>query len=127
MFKQKHLRIVISALLFLAAFWYFNTKNSSPKDEQLDTQNAVPAYVVEVLDYVRTHQKAPDGYVGGRQFYNRENRLPDKVDNQIIKYQEWDVHPKKKGQNRGAERLVTGSDTSAFYTSNHYKTFIPIP
>lgn len=127
MFKQKHLRLLISALLFLVAFWYFNSKSSSPKDEPENTNNSFPAYVIEVLDYVRIYQKAPEGHVGGRQFYNREKRLPSKIANQTIDYQEWDVHPKKEGQNRGAERLITGSDSSAFYTSNHYKTFIPIP
>lgn len=40
-----------------------------------------------------------------------------------ITYQEWDVNPKAPGQNRGDERIVTGSDGSAWYSPDHYGTF----
>ena len=40
-----------------------------------------------------------------------------------INYQEWDVNRHVPGKDRGAERLVTGSDGSAYYTSDHYRTF----
>jgi guanyl-specific ribonuclease Sa len=43
-----------------------------------------------------------------------------------ITYQEWDVNPYQKGVNRGAERLVTGSDGSAWYTNDHYSTFVQV-
>jgi len=42
-----------------------------------------------------------------------------------ITYREWDVNP-YTGANRGTERLVTGSDGSAWYTSDHYNTFARI-
>jgi guanyl-specific ribonuclease Sa len=44
-----------------------------------------------------------------------------------ITYREWDINPYKKGMNRGAERVVTGSDGKAYYTNDHYKTFTEIP
>jgi ribonuclease T1 len=86
-----------------------------------------PDYVLQVLDYVKQNGDAPKGYVGGRNFQNRENRLP-KISNQgaKIKYQEWDVFPKEQGKNRGVERLITGSDKSAWYTKNHYKSFVRV-
>ena len=40
-----------------------------------------------------------------------------------LRYREWDVNPLRPGVNRGAERLVTGSDGSAHYTDDHYKSF----
>jgi guanyl-specific ribonuclease Sa len=40
-----------------------------------------------------------------------------------IKYREWDVNPQRPGVNRGPERLVTGSDHSAYYTDDHYRSF----
>ena len=40
-----------------------------------------------------------------------------------IKYREWDTHPLRHGVNRGAERLITGSDGSAYFTEDHYRTF----
>ena len=40
-----------------------------------------------------------------------------------IDYREWDIHPKVPGRNRGAERIVTGSDGRAWYTADHYCSF----
>jgi ribonuclease T1 len=82
---------------------------------------------MEVLAFVEEHHDAPQGYVGGRIFQNREQILP-KINAKGIKinYQEWDVHKKEARKNRGAERLVTSEDHHAYYTSNHYKSFIKI-
>jgi guanyl-specific ribonuclease Sa len=91
----------------------------------------VPDKVATVLDHIDSTHRAPDGYEGGRTFHNEgrggEERLPlkDKGGN-AISYQEWDVNPKVRNVNRGAERLVTGSDGSAYYTSDHYRTFTKI-
>ncbi|WP_280416671.1 ribonuclease domain-containing protein [Nocardia carnea] len=64
------------------------------------------------------------GTKGGITFQNREGRLPATDDSgKRVKYQEWDVNPKKPGQSRDAERIVTGSDDSAWYTGDHYDTF----
>jgi len=88
---------------------------------------AIPDYVRTVLTYVRTNHRAPDGYIGGRTFGNYERQLP--IQNglgQRLRYQEWDVKPKIRGQNRGAERLVTSSDDHAYYTRDHYRSFTEI-
>jgi guanyl-specific ribonuclease Sa len=91
----------------------------------------VPAKVATVLMFIDQHERAPDGYEGGRTFHNYgshgETSLPRRdARGNTIRYQEWDVHPKVPGKNRGAERLVTGSDGGAYYTSDHYRTFIKI-
>lgn len=64
------------------------------------------------------------GTKGGVPFGNREGRLPaaDSAGKRI-EYREWDVNPKEPGQSRDAERIVTGSDGSAWYTGDHYDTF----
>lgn len=86
--------------------------------------DGMPSYVMEVLEHVESTGKPLKNYVGGRTFQNREKRLPKTGDDgKKLKYKEWDVHKKVKGKNRGAERLVTGSDGSAYYTKDHYKTF----
>jgi ribonuclease T1 len=96
-------------------------------DYQLNKQGKIPQKVYEVLKYIKENGVAPDGYVGGRKFGNYEKLLPQKDENgRRINYQEWDVNPKQKGRNRGAERLVTGSDGRAYYTKNHYKSFINV-
>jgi guanyl-specific ribonuclease Sa len=91
----------------------------------------VPRKVLQVLDYVLEHNQAPEGYEGGREFRNLgtggDQSLPN-FDNKAntIRYREWDVNPHVAGKNRGAERLVTGSDGRAYYTADHYRTFLRI-
>lgn len=102
-----------------------DTSNEDLKSVKQDAP--IPAYVIETLNYILKHDKAPDRYVGGRIYFNRNKALPQKdVLQRKIQYREWDVHPKRPGQNRGAERLVTGSDQSAYFTKDHYNTFIKI-
>lgn len=87
----------------------------------------IPAKVYRVLEYVRAHNRAQTGYVGGRRFGNFEKLLPLKTtDGKPMKYREWDVNPKKEGKNRGPERLVTSEDKHAWYTLDHYDSFIEI-
>ncbi len=90
-------------------------------------QEKIPDYVLETLAYIREHDSAPKGYVGGRKFGNFEKRLPQKTPaGEQIQYREWDVKPKVDGQNRGAERLVTGSSGRAWYTRDHYNSFVEV-
>jgi len=63
------------------------------------------------------------GTEGGRTFGNHEGRLPATNGGQRVRYQEWDVNRKQSGRGRDAERIVTGSDGSAWYTDDHYETF----
>ena len=94
-------------------------------NNSLDNNNAgIPQKVYEVLKYIRANHHAMNRYVGGRVFTNRENIVPqmDGKGNPIT-YQEWDVNPKIQGQNRGTERILTGSDGRAWYTDDHYQSF----
>lgn len=103
-----------------------NVKSEST-DYQSNKQSKIPQKVYEVLKYIKENGIAPDGYVGGRKFGNYEKLLPQKDENgRRINYQEWHVNPKKQGRNRGVERLVTGSDGRAYFTKNHYKSFINV-
>ena len=96
--------------------------NNNPNDNSSNT--GIPQKVYDVLKYIRANHRAMDGYVGGRVFTNREKIVPQTDDNgNPIDYQEWDVNPKVQGQNRGTERILTGSDGRAWYTNDHYQTF----
>jgi ribonuclease T1 len=84
----------------------------------------IPERVQRVLEHVDRHGDAPDGYEGGRTFGNFERRLPlTDGTGRRFRYREWDVNPLRPGANRGPERLVTGSDGSAYFTDDHYRTF----
>ncbi|MBL7827297.1 MAG: hypothetical protein JNJ57_11740 [Saprospiraceae bacterium] len=135
--KRLIARLILLALLVGAVLLFKYLKQNHQNLPQSNTPTTetpktkageVPAYVLDVLRYIRSNGQAPEGYVGGREFQNREKRLPQKnAAGTRIRYSEWDVHPKTAGKNRGAERLVTGSDHSAWYTADHYKSFLKIP
>ena len=76
----------------------------------------------DLLEAIHQHGGKPlPGYVGGREFQNRERRLPRGH------YREYDINPKVRGRSRDAERIVIEQDTGkAYYTGNHYRTFIPL-
>ena len=86
--------------------------------------------VLAVLDVVDRTGQVPAGYRGGGQFMNdgRDGgQVLPRTDTRgsPIAYREWDVNP-YTGANRGTERLVTGSDGSAWYTNDHYNSFVRI-
>lgn len=84
----------------------------------------IPDKALKVLEHVDANGEAMAGYEGGRTFGNFERRLRQTDDKGgRIKYREWDVNPLRPGVNRGPERLVTGSDGSAYYTDDHYESF----
>lgn len=92
----------------------------------------IPDAARNVVDYARSKNGAAQpGYKGGRTFENNGSQggetLPIK-DNRgnVITYREYDVNPYTKGQDRGSERVVIGSDGKAYYTNNHYQTFTEI-
>jgi guanyl-specific ribonuclease Sa len=98
--------------------------NGENKGIKLSKTTGVPDAALKTLEYVLKNGEAPPGVTGGRTFLNREKQLVKTTpDGKKITYQEWDVHKKVQGKNRGAERLITGSDGSAYYTSDHYKSF----
>jgi guanyl-specific ribonuclease Sa len=64
------------------------------------------------------------GTKGGGTWRDAEGRLPrTDPSGKPIAYREWDVNEKQRGHNRDAERIITGSDGSAWYTGDHYATF----
>jgi guanyl-specific ribonuclease Sa len=90
-------------------------------------QDPIPVHARETLAYIRQHGYAPPGYVGGRIFGNYEGLLPRyDAHRKRIEYREWDVRPRAEGRNRGAERLITDRAGRAWYTADHYRSFIEV-
>lgn len=69
-------------------------------------------------------KKGKEEFAGGRVFNNGAqpdgNKLPW-TNGQT--YQEWDINPCVVGQNRGGDRIITGSDGKAYFTNDHYANF----
>jgi ribonuclease T1 len=130
---KKVLILFCSVLVFLSCRQ--TTQNAdnqgvySPKKQnntERKQETGIPTKVYEVLAYIKENGRAMDGYVGGRKFGNYEKRLPIKEANRKIQYKEWDVNPKRQGKNRGVERLITGSNNKAYFTKDHYETFLEL-
>jgi guanyl-specific ribonuclease Sa len=95
---------------------------AGPETNQDDGADTIPPAARETLKAIEArHGKPLPGYVGGRNFLNRERVLPRG------RYREYDVHPKVPGKNRGAERIVINQTSGkAYYTADHYRSFVPM-
>ncbi|GAC47794.1 ribonuclease domain-containing protein [Gordonia aichiensis] len=91
---------------------------------------SVPPRVTRTLSLIDAGSWPPadsPGTKGGTNFGNFEGRLPKSTaSGKRITYTEWDVNRREPGRGRDAERIVTGSDGSAWYTADHYNTFVEI-
>ncbi len=108
--------------------WVYK-KLASSADDALDSN--VPSKANDTLEQIKKTGNAPPGYKGGRTFNNDSRgggqQLPQEdLSGNPIAYKEYDVNPYQRGVNRGAERLVRGSDGSTYYTNDHYQSFTQI-
>ncbi|MEW9184300.1 DNRLRE domain-containing protein [Bacillus mycoides] len=91
------------------------------------TLTKIPQKAYKVHNQIkRNNGKAPKGYAGGRTFDN-DGRGNGQILPRNTKYREYDVNPLIKKKNRGGQRLVIGNNGKAYYTKNHYKTFVQFP
>lgn len=96
-----------------------------------ESPGSVPSRVTHTLSLIDAGDwpeaaHAP-GTHGGTTFRNNEGHLPARsAHGTKVSYKEWDVNAKKPGHGRDAERIITGSDGSAWYTADHYETFTKI-
>src|SRR5262245_25845591 len=96
--------------------------NRSPTALHIRHEEVAPQKAHDLFARLQARDGKPlPGYIGGREFQNRERRLP------LGSYREYDVNPKKRGRSRDAERIVIEQNTGrAYYTGDHYRTFIPL-
>ncbi|MBK7762988.1 MAG: hypothetical protein IPI46_06395 [Bacteroidetes bacterium] len=128
--------IVLLCALALFGLWQ-KTQPAKPTNEVQskkpveieikEIENQIPQHAITTWQYIRKYHKAPSHFVGGREFKNRERKLPIRnEDGTKPIYREWDIYPKREGVNRGAERLVSLQFEKAWYTPDHYNTFIEL-
>jgi len=116
MTRSRALRFSVGALLIVALALVATVVPAAAQAVE------VPQKARDVLAQIeQRHGEPPPGYVGGRTFQNRERQLPRGA------YREYDVNPKVRGRDRGAERIVIERRSGrAYYTPDHYETFIPM-
>lgn len=96
---------------------------------------AIPKESQEVIQSIRESGVIAQGGVRGpavpEEFANDGRNgspiLPRGTASDPITYREWGTIPDPANPKPGGERIVTGSDGSAYYSPDHYKTFIPYP
>jgi ribonuclease T1 len=124
------------SLLIGLSVWYADPAQSQHRDMRDSggtallrdaPQSAVspaepPQKARDLLQALQARNGEPlPGYTGGREFRNRERRLPRG------RYREYDVNPRLRGRPRDAERIVIDQRTGkAYYTPDHYQTFVPL-
>ena len=105
---------------------------SYTEDENDSVLMSLPQNVQEsYADYEANHWEfksdKTEGTHDGSNFKNKEGVLRHEDDNgNQVHYREYDVNNKEQGRGRDAERFVTGSDGSVYYTNDHYESFVRI-
>ncbi|MFJ8208240.1 ribonuclease domain-containing protein [Streptomyces sp. NPDC096033] len=88
---------------------------------------AVPDRAWETLKLIDAGEWPPDdgsGTLGGATWPNRDAALPSTDSaGAPIDYRQWDVNRKQPGKARDAERIVTGSNGTAWYSADNGRTF----
>ena len=85
----------------------------------------IPSAAWDVLKHISTHNGAPPtGYKGGKIFLNDGRDGGQVLPDRGMPYRKYDIYPKGAlSGGRGKERIVCGSDGSAWYTNDHYFSF----
>ena len=117
------MRIPRSFPIVLLAAWTMLSLAEGGQRRGHRSTTDIPQNAFECYKYVLNHHAPPAGHIGGRVWHNREKKLPRSGN-----YHEFDVNPKVRGRNRGADRIIVDYDTGkGWYTADHYRTFISIP
>jgi ribonuclease T1 len=139
----RRLTVALVGLVALVVVgWFFkdtasNPQTPSPSSSPSASQGAVPG-VKSGLDvqslsklppeaaktWKLIEAKGPFPYPrnDGVTFENREKRLPQQKSGY---YKEYTV-PTPNSPDRGARRIVTGSEKEVFYTGDHYSSFVVV-
>ena len=109
--------------LYCSMSWYYGY---APITEIGTKNNSIPQEAYDTYEYVTSHNGTPkNGYKDGSTYANDGRAGSAVLPEEYAPFREYDIYPKIKNVSRGTERIVI-SDTgsSAWYTSDHYKTFV---
>lgn len=85
----------------------------------------IPQEAYDTYDYFTSHNGTPaPGYKGGSTFLNDGRSGGEVLPSTSAPFREYDIHPYSAAIGRGVERIVIGSDLHAWYTGDHYQSFI---
>lgn len=116
--------LVVSIYLSIMAI---NNAHLITPPVQVCSDSNIPRAAYLALLYYQSYNQAPPSFSNIKKFYATRSPLPahDQTGTRL-NYIESDIYPVIPTINRGAERIVVGSDGSAYYTPNHYHSFVEI-
>jgi ribonuclease T1 len=121
---------IVGAALVVFIYVSINAVNSAhliTPPVQVCSDNNIPRAAYVALLYYDLYQQAPPSFNGIKIFYSKKSGLPE-IDQtgKPIDYIESDIYPAIPKINRGTQRIVVGNNGAAYYTPNHYKSFVEI-
>lgn len=94
---------------------------------QVCSDNNIPRAAYTALLYYQLHKEAPPGFNGIKEFRSSKSGLPEIDQNgKPVAYIESDIFPVVPNINRGNQRIIVSNDGTAYFTPNHYQSFIEI-
>jgi ribonuclease T1 len=121
---------IVGAALVVFIYVSINAVNNAhliTPPVQACSENNIPRAAYMALLYYDLYKQAPPSFNGIKKFYGDRSPLPkqDQAGNPIA-YIESDIYPVIPKINRGAQRIVVGENGTAYYTPNHYQSFVEI-
>jgi guanyl-specific ribonuclease Sa len=115
---------LVGLVVLVLVGWFVRAQLAEPSDPSGMPERALSALPPEATEVWRLVERGgpfpndEDGTV----FQNREGLLPDEDPGY---YHEYTV-PTPNSRDRGARRLVTGSEHEVYYTADHYESFVKV-
>ena len=99
--------------------------STTPAGGNANAGKQIPNDAWQMKEYLETHNGTPPkGYKGGKVFNNDQRDGGQLLPVDDAPYREYDIHPHVSGVRRGTERIVIRISGTAWYTSDHYITFV---
>jgi hypothetical protein len=106
---------IIQKIIYCFTCFQKSASQKSTTQKRSTQSSKIPTHALATLELIDAGQwpdaaDAP-GTRGGINFRNNEGLLPRTgSDGRRLRFQEWDVNPKKPGRSRDAERIITADD-----------------
>lgn len=104
-----------------------NNANLITPPVQVCSDNNIPRAAYVTLLYYQLYKQAPPSFNILKKFHSEKSGLPVQDQNgKPIDYTESDIFPTIPSINRGNQRIIIGNDGSAYFTPDHYQSFVEI-
>jgi len=106
-------------------------EKKNPSEGKSPNKDPIPKKAYDILERIKKNGgRPPGGHIKPSLFKNiprepGETEIPNP--DKEVEYIRYDVDPNYEDSKRGRERIVIGSDGSAWYTPDHYRNWFQMP